>query len=125
MSVIRIDLDKPVQEFEIGGKVYEVSYDDDSLKKYEKQAVIFYKKTREKIDLDKASKREMEEYTKEMHLLLEETMDVFFGEGSFKEIYETAGKSLINITKVISILIDWLNSKMSLKHEEIQNYYTK
>lgn len=125
MSVIKIQLDKPIQEFEIGGKVYEVNYDDESLKKYEGQAKVFYDKTRKEINLDKAEESEVEAFEKEMRDLLKDTLECFFGEGSYQSIYEASGKSLINLAKVVQVLVDWMSGKLNLKQQDIKNYYTK
>lgn len=125
MSVIKIQLDKPMQEFEIGGKVYEVYYDDESLKKYEKQTKSFYEKVQKKLDLNKATEQQLEKYEKEQYCLLKETLEVFFGKGSFDEIYQASGKSLINLTKVVTVLVQWLGDKTSFKNEDIKKYYTK
>lgn len=125
MSVIKIQLDKPVQEFEIGEKVYEVYYDDESLEKYEKQAKTFYDKTRKKVNLDKAKQSDVEKYENELINLLSDTIECFFGEGSYKEIYEASGKSLINVSKVVQELVKWLQSKTAIKDNDIKQYYTK
>lgn len=125
MSVIKIELEKPVQEFEIGGKVYEVFYDDESLKKYEKQAKVFYDKTRKEINLDEADESEVEAFENEMRELLKDTLECFFGGGSYQSIYEASGKSLINLAKVVQVLVKWMSGKLNLKQQDIKNYYTK
>src|SRR5690554_2845581 len=125
MSVIKIELDKPVQEFEIGGKVYEVYYDDESLERYEKQAKRFYDKTRKKINLNSMKESSSKAYEKEMRELLKDTLETFFGEGSYQSIYEASGKSLINVAKVVQELVKWLQSKTAIKDNDIKQYYTK
>lgn len=42
MSVIKINLDKPTQEFEIGGKTYTLFYDDKSMQNQLTQMRKFY-----------------------------------------------------------------------------------
>lgn len=125
MSVIKIDLQKPVQEFEIDGKVYEVGYDDESLRAYEKQSKVFYEKAKTNVDLTKLSDEEKKELETKQYQLLKETIEVFFGQGSYEEIYTATGKSLINMTKVITALFEWLQSKLGAINEQAKAYYTR
>ena len=125
MARIKIDLEQPFDEFEIGGQVYKVYYDDDSFRKYEKQCHKFAEEADVKVDAAKLTDDEKKALEEKQRGLLKETIETFFGEGSFEEIYEAAGKSLVNITKVVMALSEWLDSKMNVAQQKRREYYTK
>lgn len=124
MSSIKINFEKPSQEFEINGKIYEVFYDDESLKKYEKVARRFFENVKTNIDIEKISDSERDRLEKENIEEIKLAVEAFFGEGKYEEIYEASGKSLINMTTVISVVFDWIEGKLKVDRESAINYYT-
>ncbi|EGL83736.1 Phage protein gp14 [Caldalkalibacillus thermarum TA2.A1] len=127
MARIKIDLEQPYDEFEIGGKVYKVYYDDDSLRKYEKQCHKFADEAEAKPEkeISQMSEEEKKKLEEKQRGLLKETIETFFGENTYEEIYEAAGRSLVNMTKVVMALSEWLDSKMNVAQQKRREHYTK
>ncbi|NUJ19280.1 hypothetical protein FKN04_22365 [Bacillus glycinifermentans] len=126
MAVIKIDLERPVQQFELGGKVFEVGYDDESLKKYEKVYLKMknaYEKY-EKLGLS-ATEKQMQESENKMRDLVTELIELYFGKGSFEHVYEASGKSILNVQKVATFVIKTLNEKGAADLKDKANHYLK
>ncbi|MFB4164806.1 hypothetical protein ACE1TI_13490 [Alteribacillus sp. JSM 102045] len=125
MATIKVDFDQPYDEFEICGETYRAYYDDDSLRKYEKIADKFYKESKKKGDIAKMSAQQKKSLENKQYKAIEETIEGFFGEGSFKPIYEASGRSMLNITQVLEAVFEWLNSKVQNVNKKAAEYYTK
>ena len=112
MAVVKVDFDKPYDEFEIGGETYHVYFDDDSLRRYEKEADEFQKEALKQVDFSKMSARKRKEVETKQIEAIKDTIEPFFGEGSFDSIYAASGKSMLNMVKVLEAVFDWLNTKV-------------
>ncbi|PJZ00384.1 hypothetical protein CPT06_11205 [Bacillus vallismortis] len=127
MSVIKINIDKPIQEFDIGGNIYEMPYDDESLQRYMSQMRKFHKRSVE------FSKKPFEDMTEKEQTELEaagreeskQALELFFGEGSYESIYEACGKSVFNLLNVIEAIGEFVQSKTNAMKQEKKNSYTK
>ncbi|WP_054634817.1 DUF6673 family protein [Thalassobacillus sp. C254] len=125
MARIQIDLDLPYDEFEIAEKEYHVYFDDNSLEKYEKELEILHAEWKKKKDLSKLNAKQKEEYKKEQMKKVARFIEAFFGEGTFEEIYEATGKSMINLVAVVEAVSDWLTKKLGKIKMDQKEYYTK
>ncbi|MDA1477266.1 hypothetical protein PJ311_18465 [Bacillus sp. CLL-7-23] len=127
MSVIKINLDQPTQEFEIGGKTYTLYYDDESMQNQLTQMRKFYEhaKKADEITFENMSDEDQKKTQEESIQVVKQTIDTFFGEGSFVEIYETAGKSMLILFTVIEEIGKFIYSKTSGEHNEKRATYTK
>ena len=124
MSVIKITTEKPIQEFNINGEMFQVKYDDEALETYEKKALEFHAVTQKKLKKN-ADKQEVKQYENTMKSAIKDVMDTFFGEGSYDKIYESTGKSHLAMVTVVEGLHDWLKEKTTVKSKKITDYYTK
>ncbi|MGM0816050.1 MAG: hypothetical protein ACQEUO_11030 [Bacillota bacterium] len=127
MSVIKINLDKPTQEFEIGGKTYTLFYDDESMRNQVTQMKKFYEyaKKSDDIDFENATDEEQKVLQEESFQIVKETIDAFFNEGAFEEIYEAAGKSMLILFTVIEKIGEFIYSKTAGERNEKRASYTK
>lgn len=125
-SKIKINLDKPEQVFEINGKDYIVSYDDDKLLKYREVMSKFSKEyERSKVnDADNLSIKEQAKIREHQESLIKELIESVFGEGKYAEIYESSGRSLINILEVVSVFANWMQDKIGKYNKGKTDYYT-
>ncbi|MCT8138645.1 hypothetical protein H1D32_13375 [Anaerobacillus sp. CMMVII] len=118
--------EKPYEEFEVNGKVYQVHYDDDSMESYRKQALV-YKNGVEQfitVDLDQISAEEQEELKENAEKLTTDLIEMFFGKGTFNEIYEVSGRSYINVSNLLRFMFDWVNTKIGNLEQIKKDYYT-
>lgn len=125
MAVIKVDIEKPYDEFDIGGKVYNVYFDDESLRKYEKTLKEFRKETQTDKDPLKMSEKQRSETEKKHRKAIKKAIDCFFGEGSYEEIYALTGKSMIMLARVVEALFNWLDGKLNHVKKKQLEYYTK
>lgn len=118
--------DKPYEEFEVSGKVYNVHYDDDSLERYRKQVVV-YKNGVERFinaDLDTMTKEEQEILKEDAEKLTIDLIEMFFGKGTFNEVYEASGRSYSNVSNLLRFMFDWVNTKIGNLEQVKKDYYT-
>lgn len=122
---IVLKLDKPVQIFEINGLDFKVYYDDKAIENY-KDAMLNFSKEYDALkvdDLDKLSKEEADEVKDKQVKLIENLIEVIFGEDSYDKIYMLTGKSMLNLLDVIEAFSDWLSKKFNKYKQEKQSYY--
>lgn len=128
MTVVKLDLERPVQEFEIGGKVYEVGYDDENFKKYLEAFQRIQKEFTkyQKLSAEKLTEKQAFESIEKFRNHLKEMIELYFGEGTFEHVYEACGKYLFNLMEVITLIQKTLNDKMgSAPKEKIEHYLKK
>ncbi|APA05053.1 MULTISPECIES: hypothetical protein [Bacillus amyloliquefaciens group] len=128
MTVIKVNLEETVQEFEIGGKVYRLAYDDESLGRYLRRMRAFYRSSVDATNkkFDEMTEAEQDEMTAKALKEAEEIMDTFFGQGSFHPIYEACGKSMRNLYNVIEAVGEFLEDKASkVKAEKRASYVNR
>lgn len=119
---------KAYDEIEIGDKVYNVYYDDESLDEYRKKAKKYHKKSNDynKIDTSKLNEKEIDQYKQDVNLMAKDLIESFFGEGTFDEIFSYCGKSSVNLIGIVNQLFEWLNSKLNVSDSEtLRKYKTK
>ncbi|KIN42424.1 phage tail assembly chaperone [Bacillus subtilis] len=125
MTVVKIDLEAPKQDFEIGGKVFEVYYDDENLKKRE-QLYPKMKKKYEKyknLNLADLPAEEISQAEEDVNEAMKEIISAYFGEENFDFIYQAGGKSVYNMIKVVDVVRSKLDEKMGTsKAEKAKNY---
>lgn len=129
MTKLSFNFEKPFDEVEINGDKYKLYYDDENLKKYQSQAnnykdnVNKYLAIQDKVyELSEEEAKDLEEQGVKM---LEDFITTFYGDNSFKNLYEASGKSMINFMPLIEFTLNWLSSKTPEINEEKKNYYTK
>lgn len=125
MAVIKIDLEAPKQEFEIGGKVFDVYYDDENVKKYEQMFRQMMKKYENysKIDFTTLSEEEVIKASEDIKESMKIIIEAYFGENTFDFVYQAGGKSIYNMRTVVEVVMSTLSEKMeSSKAEKAKNY---
>mgnify|MGYP001187633840 CR=1 FL=1 len=127
MGVIRIDIEKPTQEFEIGGEIYTARWDDDTLLELERKFAKYNEMAMQssKLDVSKLSYEEQQRIRTEQLKVIEELLDTLFGEGSYKKIYESTHRSMVNLGKVIEVVMEFVVEKIQLKKQSAREKYVK
>lgn len=127
MSVIKIDIEKPSQEFEIAGKVYTAKWDDEALDAYRhlmnKYQDILLKA--QEIDVTKLTPEEQETTKQEQLVAMESIIDTVFGAGKYAVLYEDVHKSMANIGEVLRVVFEFLRDKLQEQKQTNRQKYTK
>ncbi|MFC4075220.1 hypothetical protein [Salinithrix halophila] len=127
MSRIKIDMAAPIQEFEIGGKVYKLDYSDDKLKQYHAASNKFINDYDEalKMDVEKMSEKEQKAAEEKYTQSVKDTVDLLFGSGSFDMIYEDCGRSMFNVGKVLEAVYSFIGDKLGVEKTQKKKKYTR
>jgi len=127
MSKLTFSFDKPYDEVEIHGEVYKLYYDDDSLRKYQKQAVAYQQEVRKFLDrqaeIENMNEEEIRKLEKEALKFVREFVETFYGEGSFEKFYEQSGKAMINFMPLVEFTLEWLQNKTPELNQHKREYY--
>jgi hypothetical protein len=115
-----------VEEFKIGDKVYQIDFSDQKVKEYQRTFVNFYEKSQElQKEIDKSTVENQEELFDQTLELVKGLIDQLLGSGSFDELYEKSGKSLINMMDLIAFLSEVVAEKAEKAKDERLNKYVK
>jgi uncharacterized protein YukE len=101
--VKKFNFDQTYREIDVAGEVYKIDFADENLKAYQAAFSKFH------AQMEELSKRQPEEMTYEENLdaidkqktAMQNILDAIFGAGTFDKLYEKAGRSLMNIAKLL------------------------
>lgn len=127
MAVRKIEIKKSYEEVEIGDSVYQIPFDDDSLKKYESFSKEYYTavKKLEKVNVNNASDKQLEQLELENERLTKQAIEMFLGEGTYSHIYEQAGRSVFVVAEIVFSLLEVVEEKFQDFQNRGKKYYTK
>ncbi|PEB52444.1 hypothetical protein COO03_11690 [Bacillus sp. AFS098217] len=127
MTQFKFNFEKTYKEIDVAGKVYRVNFDDDALAKYQKELRIFEDKSKEltgkEIDYTTITDTEIDAMQVTQRELVKHVVEVFLGDGTFEELYEKAGRSVMNLMALVTYLSDIYAEETRSKTEEVQNKY--
>ncbi|MEC1682462.1 hypothetical protein [Bacillus mojavensis] len=127
MAVRKIEIKKSFEEVEIGDSIYQIPFDDDSLKKYESFSKEYYAavKKLEKVNVNNASDKQLELLELENERLTKQAIEMFLGEGTYSHIYEQAGRSVFVVAEIVFSLLEVVEEKFQDFQNRGKKYYTK
>lgn len=115
MNKLSFTFDKPYDEVEIHGETFKLYFDDESLRKYQKQAVAYQQEVKEFLDrqakIPEMSEEEIKELEEQGLKFIRDFVEEFYGEGSFEKFYEQSGKAMINFMPLVEFTLEWLQNK--------------
>lgn len=123
----KFEFKKPIEEIEVADKTYNIDFSDEKLKEYQKEFNHFYKQTKEieAVKSDNLSDDEQLALMDQTKELVRKFIDKLLGEGSFDEIYEASGKSLINLIEFVAFLGEIIGERSNKLRNENRNKYLK
>src|SRR5690625_3867955 len=98
MSVARkFEFKKSYEEVEIAGNTYKIEFTDEKLIQYNKNFDEFHVESKRisEVDTTKMNSKEKEDLFKEIQDITKKVVEELLGKGTYKELYEASGKSLM------------------------------
>ncbi|MCC2397544.1 hypothetical protein LKL95_27600 [Bacillus cereus] len=127
MSQFRFDFEKTYKEIDVAGKVYKVAFDDDAMLKYQIASKEYEAKVQEVQnlvpDIEKASIEELKLLNEKQKALFKETIELFLGDDTFEELYEKAGRSVIQLTGLLDYLTGLVEEELKSQSASVQDKY--
>jgi hypothetical protein len=123
----KFEFRKTYEEVEIAGKVYRVDFSDDKINEYQKKFFSFQADVEKfaKIDETKLTQEEQWKHFEDVKALAKDVIETLLGEGTFDELYEAAGRSIMNIYDLIWYLADIVKERSARNREEKRKQYVK
>jgi hypothetical protein len=123
----KFEFRKTYEEVEIAGKIYRVDFSDDKINEYQKKFFSFQADVEKftKIDETKLTQEEQWKHFEDVKALAKDVVETLLGEGTFNELYEAAGRSIMNIYDLIWYLADIVKERSARNREEKRKQYVK
>ena len=123
----KFEFKKPFEEVEIAGKVYRIEFSDDKVREYQEGFHYLGTDIQELLNVDetKLTKEEREKHFEKGKQLIRNTIDMLLGEGSFDELYEKSGRSIVNMYDLVWFLAEVVNERNKQNREEKRQQYVK
>ncbi|MBJ8031422.1 hypothetical protein [Bacillus cereus group sp. N21] len=119
MTTLQFTFEKTYKEIDVAGTLYKVNFDDESMLKYQEGFVSYEKKAKElqneAIDFREASPDVLRAMNLQQRELMSEAIELFLGEDTFEELYEKAGRSLMNLVSLIDYLTKIVEEELRAK----------
>lgn len=123
----KFEFKKTFEEVEIAGKVYRIEFNDDKIREYQEKFHSLGADVQELLNVDemKLTKEEREKRFEKGKQLVCSVIDMLLGEGSFDELYEKSGRSIINMYDLVEFLAEIVNERSAQNREEKRQQYVK
>ncbi|CAI8882708.1 Phage protein [Bacillus sp. IT-79MI2] len=119
MTTLQFTFEKTYKEIDVAGKLYKVKFDDDSMLTYQEGFVSYEKKAKElqdaALDIREATVEELRAMNLKQRELMKEAIELFLGEDTFDELYEKAGRYLMNLVSLIDYLTKIVEEELQSK----------
>ena len=121
------EFEKTYEEITIGEKVYRLDFNDEKLKEYATEIQKFHKRF---LELDKVNHKDMSDKQALQHFddikeLMRGVVEQLLGKGTFDEIYEQSGKSIMNVFDFVMYLKTVIDEKSHRNLDNIRKKYVK
>lgn len=123
----KFEFKKTFEEVEIAGKVYKIEFTDNKLREYQERFLSLGSEVQEFLNVDetKLTKEEREKHFEKGKQLVRDVIDMLLGEGSFNELYEKSGRSIVNMYDLAWYLVGIVNERNARNREEKRQQYVK
>ena len=123
----KFEFKKTFEEVEIAGKVYKIEFNDDKIREYQERFPSLEADIQDLMGVDemKLEKEEREKHFEKGKQLIRSVIDMLLGEGSFDELYEKSGRSIINMYDLVEFLAGIVGERSVRNREEKRRQYVK
>lgn len=112
--MIKIHINKAIEEFDILGQVYQMDMSDEAINRYRKAWKEFDEKTTE-LQLREQKGEDVEEEYKQLFVGL---YNLFLGLAAYQKIYNDVGRSTIIMADILKQIIDVIDTKYNAKDNQ-------
>ncbi|PEU35497.1 hypothetical protein [Bacillus toyonensis] len=127
MTQFKFEFEKTYKEVDVAGKLYRIDFNDDAIAKYQKELKTFDKDSKELAalitDYEKTTDEEIDAVMGKQKEMTKHVVETFLGEGTFDELYEKAGESVMNLMGLVNYLSDLYVEEAKGKTEQAQAKY--
>lgn len=119
--------DTSYEEVKINDRMYQIDVSDEKLVEYQELFSQYHKESQNIAarNTDNATKEETQKFLEDSKAVLGKILETMLGEGTFEQIYNESGKSIVNVSKLIIFLADIMNEKTNNMRNEERNKYLK
>jgi len=115
----QFNFEKTYREIDVAGKLYKVSFDDESMFKYQECFVAYEKKAKElqaeEVDIREATPEQLRDMNAKQREVVKDAIEIFLGEDTFEELYEKAGRSIMNLFSLVNYLTKLVEAELRAK----------
>lgn len=126
-NVIQFNFEKTYKEIEIGDKTYRMEMNDEAQERIQglfEKGQKFAEEAKQ-LDTEKMTPEELKAMSAQQKDLAIEMVDTFLGDGTGAELYEVAGRSSINLMKLVRQLQTLFEEFMGESYEDEKKKFTK
>lgn len=118
---------KSFEEIKVNGRIYAIDLADEKLKEYQKVFVKFQEDAQLIEEESKTAKtpEEQDKFFEKSKQVLTEVVDTLIGEGSFIQLYNESGRSIMNMLELAGFLVNVIGEKTKNVRENAVNRYVK
>ncbi|PED73061.1 hypothetical protein CON97_05500 [Bacillus pseudomycoides] len=115
----QFNFEKTYREIDVAGNLYKVSFDDESMLKYQEGFVAYEKKAKElqaeEVDIREATPEQLRDMNAKQREVVKDAIEIFLGEDTFEELYEKAGRSIMNLFSLVNYLTKLVEAELRAK----------
>ena len=117
---------KSYETVDIAGKEYKIEFNDEKVLQYTKSFDKFHTETQkiDSVDVKSLTVAKQEELFYTMQGLVKSITEELLGEGTYAELYELSGKSVIGMIDVVMYLSEVVGDRMTQIRDEKKSKYT-
>ncbi|MFC5773689.1 hypothetical protein [Ectobacillus antri] len=123
----KFEFAKAYEEVEIAGKTYRIDFADDKVEQYQKGFKDFYAEAQklEVLDVEHLTDEEQKHVIDNQKDLVKRFTNQLLGEDAFEELYEKAGRSMLNMFDLLAYIADIMKEKTEQSRIEKKSKYVK
>ncbi|PFZ59274.1 hypothetical protein [Bacillus pseudomycoides] len=115
----QFNFEKTYREIDVAGNLYKVSFDDESMLKYQEGFVAYEKKAKElqaeEVDIREATPEQLRDMNAKQREVVKDAIEIFLGEDTFEELYRKAGRSIMNLFSLVNYLTKLVEAELRAK----------
>lgn len=123
----KFEFGQTFEEIEIAGDVYKLDFSDEKIQEFQRAFATFQAEIKEldKLDVSAMTDEEALAAMDKQKDAIRKLITILFGEGTFEQLYEKAGKSLFNMANLMSYIAEIFQEKAAEMKPDKRAQYVK